>query len=180
MKTPHNSQNLFFPPSFEQYAFGMLILGRWYAVYTLSKSLLLIVCPVLWKCIQKMPPCHLTGAAHYQNLCMGNFEEEIIGGGQSKGNLHKYKDMGGAGSCPLAHLPNSATPAYFGEWKNADNKSCVFGLRFSRIPQKTSKKPQNIDSILTSECKPHPQNPCPQPRLKVWGFSRANFKKPQS
>ena len=178
MKTPHNSQNLFFPPSFEQYAFGMLILGRWYAVYTLSKSLLQIVCPVLWKCIQKMPPCHLTGAAHYQNLCMGNLEEEIIGeGGSLRGTYVNTKIW--VGSCPLTP-PHSAIPAYAGEWQNSDNKSCVYGLRFSRIPQKTSKKPQNIDSILTSECKPHPQNPCPQPRLKVWGFSRANFKKPQS
>ena len=104
MKTPQNSQNIFFPPSFEQYAFGMLILGRWYAVYTLSKSLLQIVCPVLWKCIQKMPPCRLTAAAHYQNLCMGNLEEEIIGeGGSLRGTYVNTKIWGGI--CPLTPPP---------------------------------------------------------------------------
>ena len=122
----------------------------------------------------------LTGAAHYQNLCMGNLEEEIIGeGGSLRGTYVNTKIWGGH-LPPNPPPPHSAIPAYAGEWQNSDNKSCVYGLRFSRIPQKTSKKPQNIDSILTSECKPHPQNPCPQPRLKVWGFSRANFKKPQS
>ena len=121
----------------------------------------------------------ITGAAHYQNLCMGNLEEEIIGeGGSLRGTYVNAKIWGG--QLPPNPPLHSAIPAYAGEWQNSDNKSCVYGLRFSRIPQKTSKKPQNIDSILTSECKPHPQNPCPQPRLKVWWFSRANFKKPQS